>query len=481
MGKDYPGPIGGIAGLRDDRGHCSLYKSWTSDSPRSSDSHRVVNMRFLSFAIVGTSLALAASAFPFRRWLGGEYWVDIWTAMPQLTESTNLPSAPFNGTTGVFNDTTIRQTLHVTLPANQIRLRLSNAFGQSSLDITKMTIATPSPNATSSGSSLIDTSTVRQVTFSGSPNISIPDMGLAVSDPIPYPVAFGDSVAVSIYLANGQSGFNITSHPGSRVNSWFGFGDQTSAYNITGDGDKAQTVQHWYYVSAIEGWLSDEYSAFAIVGDSITDGRASDNNENDRWPDLLALRMQQDSFAKYIAPVNQAAGGNRILADGLGPSAWSRIPRDVLAQSGIKYAMIFEGVNDIGVAANTTEAQDAIYTRLIASYEQIITQVHTFGIPVFGATITPFSAPNGTIQPYSDPTREKTRLRVNDWIMNSGKFDYVVDFATAVANPSDPSQLDPKYNSGDYLHPGTPGYKRFAEVFDVGVFERFASGVSAYT
>lgn len=190
--------------------------------------------------------------------------------------------------------------------------------------------------------------------------------------------------------------------------------------------------------------------------------------------------MQSDWFAQNIAVLNQAAGGNRILADGLGPNALGRIDRDVLAQSGVKYAMIFEGVNDIGTAANTTTAQDAVYASLIQAFDQIITRVHTFQIPIFAATITPFSAPNSTIQPYSDPLREQTRQKVNDWIRNSGRFDYVVDFDAVAKDPAQPDQLNPLYNVGDYLHLNPAGYKAFAEAFDLSVFSRFADGVEGY-
>ena len=200
-----------------------------------------------------------------------------------------------------------------------------------------------------------------------------------------------------------------------------------------------------------------------------------------RWPDLLLAKMQQNAATKNIAVANQAAGGNRILADGNGPNALGRIDRDVLAQSGIKYAMIFEGVNDIGVADATVEAQQAIGDSLINAFEQMITRIHTFGIPFFAATITPFGAPNNTIQPYSSPIREATRQRVNDWIRYNSSFDAVIDFDKVVANPNDPSQLDPKYNSGDYLHPGVPGYEAFANIFPLDLFTQFANGVSSYS
>ena len=146
------------------------------------------------------------------------------------------------------------------------------------------------------------------------------------------------------------------------------------------------------------------------MGDSITDGRGSTTDQNNRWPDLLLARLQKSGATKHISFGNLAAGGNRILADGLGPNAFGRIDRDVLAHPGVRYAMIFEGVNDIGTAAATEAAQNAVYENLVQAYKQMVTLIHAHGIPVFGATITPFSAPsNFTGQPYSDPTREVTR------------------------------------------------------------------------
>ena len=148
------------------------------------------------------------------------------------------------------------------------------------------------------------------------------------------------------------------------------------------------------------------------------------------WPDLVLRKMQTRHSTSDIAVLNQAAGGNRILYDGLGPNALSRIDRDVLAHSGIEYAMIFEGVNDIGTGATDAATQKAIGDRLIAAFTQIAIRIKTFDIPIFAATITPFSAPgyNITVQGYSDPEREKTRQRVNEWIRKSGTFDEVLDF-----------------------------------------------------
>lgn len=180
--------------------------------------------------------------------------------------------------------------------------------------------------------------------------------------------------------------------------------------------------------------------------------------------------MQKNPATENIAVVNQAAGGNRILADGLGPNALGRIDRDVLAQSGVKYAMIFEGVNDIGVADPTPEAQQAIGDQLIWAFKQIAERVHAFNIPLYAATITPFSG-NATIQPYSNPVRETTRQRINEFIRTSGTFDAVVDFDKVVADPEQPDMLNPEFDSGDFLHPNVAGYTAMANAFPLDIFK----------
>lgn len=186
--------------------------------------------------------------------------------------------------------------------------------------------------------------------------------------------------------------------------------------------------------------------------------------------------MQKNPSTANIAVVNQAAGGNRILADGLGPNALGRIERDVLSQSGVKFAMIFEGVNDIGTAATDVASQTTVGDQVILAFQQIISRVHTFGIPIFGATITPFGG-----NAYDDPNREKTRQRVNTWIRTSGKFDHVFDFDAILRNPSNASQLNPSFNSGDGLHPNVAGYQTVANAFDISVFSKFPNGVSGFT
>lgn len=334
----------------------------------------------------------------------------------------------------------------------------------------------------SAGTSSIDTSSLAQVTWSGGQtDFTIPNGARAVSDPIAYPVTAQQVLTVNLYLATGQTTNEITGHPGSRTTSYYSPGNVMAAEDVA-IVDGTQSSAHWYFLSAVEGYLPTSLGtrALAIVGDSITDGRGSTDNANNRWPDNLLRRLQAVNATtglaapQNIAIINQAAGGNRVLNDGNGPNALGRIDRDVLAHSGVAYAMLFEGVNDIGGAATDTASQQTVGTRLLAAYDQIITMVHAKGLPIFGATITPFG---GEGQTYSDPSREATRQRVNAWIRDSGRFDAVVDFDAVVRDPSNHTILNPTYDSGDHLHPNVLGYQAMANSFDLSLFERFKDGV----
>jgi lysophospholipase L1-like esterase len=222
------------------------------------------------------------------------------------------------------------------------------------------------------------------------------------------------------------------------------------------------------------------------MGDSITDGRGSFNNANNRWPDLLSSRLQAStkSSLRDIAILNQAAGGNRLLADGLGPSGLSRVERDIISHSGVKYALLFIGVNDIGTAASTVSTQESVGDAIIRGYQQVITRIHAAGIPVWGATITPFGCANITLQPYSTGEREATRGRVNGWIRESvgkaGGFDGLVDFDAVVRDEGNRTRLKEWYDSGDCLHLNPDGYRAMARAFPVDLFEKFKDGVSGF-
>ncbi|MBP2706876.1 SGNH/GDSL hydrolase family protein [Microbispora sp. RL4-1S] len=388
------------------------------------------------------------------------HWVTSWAATPQPTEPDNMPPAPF-GTTPVLADCTLRQTVRLSLGGRRIRLRLSNVFGGAALPITRVSVALPAGGR--AGVSAVEPGTARALTFRGRPSVVVPAGAQMVSDPLDVAPAARSNLAVTVYLADGQDSADITSHPGSRTTSHLVAGDLADAVELPG----ATPVDHWYFLGGVEVWTEPATAAAVFVGDSLTDGRGSTTNGNDRWPDLLLDRLQADPGTAGVAIVNQAAGGNRVLNDGLGPHALGRIDRDVLAQSGVRWLIVFEGVNDIGTAPATEAAQRRVADDLITAYDQIVMRAHAQGVRVYGATVTPFGGhgEEGGEGGYDDPGghRERARLTVNAWIRDSGRFDAVLDFDRVVRDPADPRRLLAAYDVGDHLHLNPAGYRALAD------------------
>jgi lysophospholipase L1-like esterase len=392
----------------------------------------------------------------------GAHWVDTWVSMPQLTEPANLPPAPFTTDGLVLANATLRQTIHVSVGGQHLRLRFSNAFGGAALPITAVTVARPLGGA--AGVSAIEPGSTKQITFHGQQSVVIPVGAQYVSDPFDFPVAAQSNLTVTTFLATGQASNNITSHPGSRTSTYFVSGNHVADQDLPG----AVNAAHWYFLSGAEVLARDDVNGVVMLGDSLTDGRGSTTNGNDRWPDQLLARLQSRHETSDIAVLNEAAGGNRILNDGLGPNGLGRIDRDVLAQSGINWLLVFEGVNDIGTADATPAAQAQVVSDLIAAFDQIIIRTHAQGIKVYGATITPFGGNTG----YDDPAglREASRQQVNDWIRTSHEFDAVIDFDKAVRDPAAPRNINPTLDVGDHLHFNPTGYKVIADTVPARLF-----------
>jgi lysophospholipase L1-like esterase len=387
--------------------------------------------------------------------------------MPQLTEPRNLPPAPFTQ----FLDTTLRQTIRVTIAGERMRLRLSNVFGDEPLPITAVSVALPAGGQ--AGVSGIQAGSSRPVTFTGQSCVVLPPGAQMLSDPFSLPIAHASNLTVTIYLADGQASDKITSHPGSRTTSYLAAGNHVDDVNLpTG----AVAVEHWYFLNGVETWAGPRTAAAVMVGDSLTDGRGSTTNRNNRWPDRLVDRLQADPCTAGVAIANQAAGGNAVIRGGTGPSVLSRMDRDVLAQSGVAWMFLFEGVNDIGGSPPTPAGQKAVTDDLLAAYDQIILRAQAQGIRVYGATLTPFGG-NG----YDDPSgyHEAARQAVNAWIRTSGRLDAVVDFDVAVRDPADPRRLLATADSGDHLHLSADGYRLLADAVSADLFDAAATLMGA--
>ena len=372
------------------------------------------------------------------------HWAGTWGAAPQLTENQNMPPRP-----GLASNT-LRQVVHVSIGGKQLRVRFSNAFGNGPVTMSSVQMAL------SAGGSAIKPETSKSLTFHGEPAVTILPGELTMSEPVDFDLAPLTDIAVTIHFTAAPGG--LTGHPGSRRTSYLQAGDSVSATNLP----SAATTAHWYILSGIDVLSEKPGTAVITLGDSITDGRGSTTDGDNRWPDDLARRLQKNKGTMGIGVLNEGIGGNCVLHGGLGPTALARLDRDVLAQNGARWVIVLEGVNDIGGSrgTNTTVAQD-----LIAAYQKIITQAHDRGLRVYGATILPFEPSF-----YFTPEHEAARQTVNQWIRSSGKFDAVIDFDAATRDPQKPSRLLPSADSGDHLHPSVAGYQMMADAIDLALF-----------
>ena len=377
------------------------------------------------------------------------HWVTTWGCGPQLTEPGNLPPAP-------LANSTLRQFIHVTLGGQHLRARFSNAYGTNSVTMNSVHVALAA-GAGSAGSGAINTATDEALTFHGAPSITIPPGEVALSDPFYFNVPALTNLALTIFFGN-ISATTINGHPGSRTTSFIQAGNVVTAANMPA----AATTAHWYIITGVDVLADGSSKGVVTLGDSITDGRGSTTDGNDRWPDDLARRLSSNAPTAGVAMVNMGIGGNGIFA-GLGPPAVARFSRDVLNQSGVRWLIVFEGVNDIGGA--TTSGSPALATNLIAAYGQFIKEAHARNIQAYGATITPFGGNS-----YYTPAHETARQTVNNWIRTSGSFDAVIDFDAVVRDPVTLTNLLSAYNSGDGLHLNPAGYQAMAMAIDLTLF-----------
>ena len=382
-------------------------------------------------------------------------WIVSWATSQQIPEPHNaLPADD-------LRDATVRQIFHLSAGGPALRLHVSNAFGTEALHFTAVRIA-KSPNPASPA---IDPATDKAVTFAGLTDVSVPPGAEFISDPIEYRVAALSDLAVTFHLAIPPA--TETGHPGSRATSYCVHG------NLVGSADlpEAKHVDHWYQISAIDVLADPKAASIAVLGDSITDGHGATTNGNDRWTDVLAARLQASKDMRDIGVSNQGIGGNHLLTDGLGPNALARFDRDVLAQAGVRYLIVFEGVNDLGGLAREGEVTQAAHAervhRVLAAYEQIIIRAHAHGLRVIGATITPYV---GSDYYHPSPLSEADRQLVNQWIRAEGHFDAVLDFDSVVRDSREPDRLRANYDCGDHLHPSPAGYKAMGESIPLSLF-----------
>jgi len=413
--------------------------------------HRLTfGKRIFLTSIAAFLLGIGNSSASLARPQKAAKWVSSWaSAEIGVDPKETLPSG---------KDMTLRQLIRLSVGGGPIRLRISNAFGNSPLEIAGVHVA----RAVSPASSRIEQSTDRVVTFNGAQAVSIPAGAEYLSDPISLDVAPFATLAVSIHFAGLPQ--RQTGHPGSRATSYFASGDQLSADSLR-DSNK---VDRWYYLDGVDVQREKQSAAVAVIGDSIVDGHGVVSNTNRRWTDYLAERLK----GRPLAMLNLGIGSNCLAQNCVGPNVPSRFGRDVLSRSGVKYVIILEGVNDLGMltrdAPAAPEAHRSLVERMIGALAQVTRRAHERGIKVIGATIMPYGA-SGYYHP--DAASDADREAVNAWIRAPGNVDAVIDFETLMRDPARPERLKKQFDSGDGLHPSPEGYRFMGNIIPLSIFQ----------
>jgi lysophospholipase L1-like esterase len=379
-----------------------------------------------------------------------DHWVGTWAASP-YAEKNSSGKLNADDTTGV----TLREIVHISIGGPAVRVVLTNEFGVEPLTIDAASIA-----LRGDGSAITSPT---PLTFGGRASVVIPPGALIVSDAAPLKVAPFADLAVSLFLPD---------QPVTQI-SYHGAAYQTN-YRVAGNSVTAATLPDakkfysWQFLKDVDVQAEGSSSSIVAFGDSITDGAHSTSDANARWPDVLAKRLAGDKKTSHIGVLNQGIGGNRILHDGVGPSALARFDRDVIAQAGVRYVIVLEAINDIGHAQDPKRPYDVVTAEdLIDGFKQMALRAHTHGIKIYGATLTPYVGAG-----YSSPAGEAMRVAINQWIRTSKDLDGFIDFDKVTLDPAKPDTFLPSADSGDHLHPKDAGYKIMGDSIDLKLFTK---------
>ena len=364
-------------------------------------------------------------------------WVGTWATAPQTVVRSFMP---YNN---CMTNRSVRQVVKVSIGGDVIRLKLSNIYSMQPVEIRSIYIAH------AKDSSDIDAKTAQYFKFGNSYKTVIPAGKQIVSDALKFKLRNLERVAITI---NYTSAPEIpTVHMGSRTTSYIMKGVTNAHSNF----EKAFRENHWYNISGIDVYtMSNNMSAIAIIGNSITDGKCSTDNAQNRWPDVMSEMLQLKHKITNQGVLNLGIGNNRVtVPGGFGALAKERFDRDILMQNGVKKVIIFEGVNDIGAARSGNS--ETVARQIIESIQGMVKKAKTRKMKVYLGTITPFKGAG-----YYTHFHEAARLYVNDWIRSQAKnVDGILDFAKLLQDPNDDRRMKREYASNDWLHPNPTGYK----------------------
>ena len=388
--------------------------------------------RMMKRLLVFLMVFCALSTYSFA-----QNWVGTWATAPQTVVRSFMP---YNN---CMTNRSVRQVVKVSIGGDVIRLKLSNIYSMQPVEIRSIYIA----HAKDSFS--IDAKSAQYFKFGNSYKTVIPAGKQIVSDALKFNLKNLERVAITINYTSAPE--VPTVHMGSRTTSYIMKGVTNAHSNF----EKAFRENHWYNISGIDVYtMSNNMSAIAIMGNSITDGKCSTDNAQNRWPDVMSEMLQLKHKITNQGVLNLGIGNNRVtVPGGFGALAKERFDRDILMQSGVKKVIIFEGINDIGAAKSGNS--ETVARQIIESIQGMVRKAKAQKKKVYLGTITPFKGAG-----YYSHFHEAARLYVNDWIRSQAKnVDGILDFAKLLQDPNDDRRMKREYASNDWLHPNPAGYK----------------------
>lgn len=371
-----------------------------------------------------TIILLVLATLTSTAW--SQTWTGTWATAPEFAGEQDMPK------TSLAN-TAVRQIVHVSIGGQTLRLKLSNEFSKQPVDIKSVYIANPTD------SNRIDPKTARYLSFSGKRNVTIEPGRTVTSDALSYDLRPLQRLTITISYGS-EVPQNATCHRGSRTTSFIMAGESKPHKPF----QNTEKVEHWYNISSIDVLTTGQQPCIAVLGNSITDGRGTTTDLQNRWTDVLAEQLNGT-----VGVLNLGIGGNCVLAGGLGQPAVQRFDRDILGQHGVSHLVVFEGINDIG----NSKTSEATAGQLIDTYRKFIDTAHQHGIKVILGTITPLG---NTF--YWSFFHEAARQTVNEWIRTTTDSDGFIDFDKLVSDPEKPTQMRADWQY-DWLHPNPAGYE----------------------
>lgn len=416
-------------------------------------------------------------------------WVVSWAASIQGPYPIGNPAAQpdmsrvFPRPEAGARDQSFRLIVRPTLWGRETRIRLSNVLGTTPITFDGVYIGLQHSGAE------VTAGTNREITFGGKSGVSIAAGQSVWSDAVALPFVrdasvsdlAGRKLAVSFHIV-GESG-PMTWHAKALQSSYVTWPGAGAKGHEEAEGAFSFATAAWYFLDALD--MRAEADTYAVVafGDSITDGTASTLNGDDRWPDVLDRRLRA-LYGNRVAVVNAGIGGNQVLRPAVypppqslpvfpgGPSALSRLERDVLTLSGVHVVIWLEGINDF--SRNGTATYEAVAKGMRDGVARIRSRIP--GVRVIGATVA--SALGSTSAAHGFLEQDQKRRRLNSFICTSDVFDGVVDFDKAVTDPRT-GEMRAEFvpdntlgEQGDKLHPNRLGYLAMGAAIDLELLAR---------